>query len=236
MSSVSNERPIIKTIWFSGLSFTTIQRTPDFQAANLTSICWSCGLHIQNINFYSKSVSPTPTKFLDCLALVVIFLALHSLWRSDAWAADLCCRTGQTLAGLQAGQRLVAGNGGQGATKTFKRRCFLFTWKRWHMASTHIFQDGSVYLQEGTCCTLVRPLCAIWPGLQTQGLGEAHVCRQLLQTVKTLPARTEETGGIHYHCWNHISNNKIKSENWIHYEKISCKNTHSQTKLGCWRI
>lgn len=50
-------------------------------------------------------------------------------WR-EAGAADLCCRTGQTLVRLQAGQRLVAGDGGQGATQASQRRRFFFTWRK----------------------------------------------------------------------------------------------------------
>lgn len=52
-----------------------------------------------------------------------------ALWWREAGAADLCCRTGQALVRLQAGQRLVAGDGGQRATQASQRRRFFFTWR-----------------------------------------------------------------------------------------------------------
>lgn len=54
----------------------------------------------------------------------------RALWWREAGAADLCCRTGQTLVRLQAGQRLVAGDRGQGATQAYQRRRFFFTWSK----------------------------------------------------------------------------------------------------------
>lgn len=54
----------------------------------------------------------------------------RALWWREAGAADLCCRTGQTLVRPQAGQRLVAGDGGQGATQASQRRRFFFTWRK----------------------------------------------------------------------------------------------------------
>lgn len=54
----------------------------------------------------------------------------RALRRRQAGAADLCCRTGQTLVRLHAGQRLVAGDGGQGAAQASQRRRLFFTWMK----------------------------------------------------------------------------------------------------------
>lgn len=83
----------------------------------------------------------------------------RALWRRQAGAADLCCRTGQTLVRLHAGQRLVADDGGQGAAQASQRRRLFFTWMKqrgviqtWFRGHDKAGRDVPWWVQSATAC------------------------------------------------------------------------------------
>lgn len=139
----------------------------------------SFGLQTQNIN--KQQINITYTERVPGLSGPCRWCVVQPsvpLWRGDAWTADLCGRTGQTLTGLQAGQRLVASDWGQGATQTSERWSFLFTWKTWHKGSTLMSvvdcsAQDEMYLGGASVCQLVWPpdsVCVTAPGKSVRGL------------------------------------------------------------------
>lgn len=118
----------------------------------------------------------------------------RALWRRQAGAADLCCRTGQTLVRPQAGQRLVAGDGGQGAAQASQRLRLFFTWMKQRGVIQRLPALRS--LRGWQRRTLVGPVCHGRPQIWTQHArvlqgrpGEAQVHWGLPQILEALPAR-----------------------------------------------